>query len=359
MFSFRAFQRVASFGTAAASTVWNHRQYATPGVLVAASFAHREQKPLVWAAPSALEIAAKFRCSETTAATLVDFGVADRTLLANLDDEDLQVIGAKCDATELKRVVSESFGSDTRDAKFFVPQRRGHSIESVVQDLTVASVGLSRLKIRPIEDRIARKTTPFENAFLSKPLPSNLQAKTEEGMASLWKAFVCLEKFGSFWESAFADPRGLEDAKTFLCSQWAKCAKWKDHKHTLAKWMGWSTDRERDWRTPDSVSVMRFLQSFHEAGPTVPKRHFDSLRWLEQNFGVLFGTDLTRVRRIADPPASHTATQATPYPPVVWMTIENGAKSKERVPQRFVHLGSGGYRVSSEAKASSIEHSYD
>ena len=92
--------------------------------------------------------------------------------------------------------------------------------------------------------------------------------------------------------------------------------------------MSWSTDRERDWRTPDSVSVMRFLQSFHASGATVPKRHFDSLRWLEQNFGVLFGTDLSRVRRIADPPSSHAAVQATPYPPVVWMTIENGPKSK-------------------------------
>ena len=189
------FRRSASFGAVAANSVWGNRCHVAPGVLLAASFSTSDRKPVLWAAPTSREVALRFRCSEDTAASLVAFGVADRTLLANLDNEDIATISEKCDLTELKRIIAESVGSDTRDAKFFIPEKRSHSVESVVKDLAIASKEISRLQVRPIEARIAG-----EVSCCQKPLPSTSDAKAVEGMASFWKAFVCLGQFGGLWE---------------------------------------------------------------------------------------------------------------------------------------------------------------
>ena len=74
---------------------------------------------------------------------------------------------------------------------------------------------------------------------------------------------------------------------------------------------------------PNSISIRAFISSYRADGPSVPKRHFDALRWCQNNIGLNATTDLERVRRCADAPGSHKPCQAIPLKMTMLTIISN------------------------------------
>ena len=153
------------------------------------------------------------------------------------------------------------------------------------------------------------------------------QSRLREVADVLWARFVELGKSGAAWTENLATQNFCLEAQATLTEDWAGCPTLERHVATLEAWIQWSEDRGQAWQTPDSIGVRVFLNSFKENGTSVPRRHFDSLKWLQTNIGLRACTELERVRRLTDPPSSHEPVQARPVLPTVWIMLENALSS--------------------------------
>ena len=151
-FFFKSFARAG-----AAASFLNQKRFGVTGAVTAAAFGGLGLQSPVWAAPRTSDVASRFRCSPETAQALVNFELADRTLSANLDEDDIATVSRNCDEAELRRIIAESVGCDVRDARAYEPAPKSHTTRSVSEALSAISADVSRIKIRPIEDRLAGK----------------------------------------------------------------------------------------------------------------------------------------------------------------------------------------------------------
>ena len=139
--------------------------------------------------------------------------------------------------------------------------------------------------------------------------------------------FLEVAAAGTRWDEYHSVPeRRREDAKTILIDEWAELpvARLRGILATLDHWKSFADKETVDWRTPDLLSIKLFIRNAESLGPTVPKRRFDDLRSIEGNVGICYHTDSLKLRRAADPPASHTATQARPLKVSLWSILGDG-----------------------------------
>ena len=131
-------------------------------------------------------------------------------------------------------------------------------------------------------------------------------AKAKKGQAInyLWAAFLELGVCGTVWTSNFEKESYANEAKYIVTDGWVEQSGLLQHLVTLDLWKTFAKELTINWMTPDSVSIRTFLGRFKEKGATVPKRHLDSLRWLEQNIGLAGCTSLERVKRFCDAPVT-------------------------------------------------------
>ena len=151
--------------------------------------------------------------------------------------------------------------------------------------------------------------------------------KQEELAEALWDRFIELGKCGAAWTGNLEDSSFRLEAQSTLVGEWALCPTLARHLASLEEWVTWAESRHQAWQTPDSVSVRVFLASFAKAGTSVPRRHYDSLRWLQNHIGLRAGTELERVRRMTDPSTTHEPIQARPVMVTVWVALENALAS--------------------------------
>ena len=165
-------------------------------------------------------------------------------------------------------------------------------------------------------------TTPLVNIDQSEK-KRKIVHKCESLLEALWVHFISLGKFGALWNESFSNPSFRAEAKAVLMDDWSKCKQLKQHLSDLDAWIIYTAKIGEDWKTPNSISIRAFLATYKNDGAYVPKRYFDSLRWLQTNIGLNATTELYRVRRSADAPGSHVPTQANPLKASVITIISN------------------------------------
>ena len=131
-------------------------------------------------------------------------------------------------------------------------------------------------------------------------------------LEAFWAYFLHLGVHSFLWTERFENYNFRAQAKEIMMEDWARCKNLKNNLKCFEAWIQHCTNLGMDWRTPDSITVRAFFNKFRSDDPVVPKRYFDTLRWVHANRGLNSTTDLERVRRAVDAPASHVPTQATP-----------------------------------------------
>ena len=142
-------------------------------------------------------------------------------------------------------------------------------------------------------------------------------------LEAFWAYFLHLGVHSFLWTDRFENENFRAQAKEVMMEDWTRCKNLKNNLKCLEAWIQHCTNMGMDWRTPDSITVRAFLNKFRSDGPFVPKRYFDALRWVHSNLGLNSTTDLERVRRTVDAPASHVPTQANPLKMTVITIISN------------------------------------
>ena len=73
---------------------------------------------------------------------------------------------------------------------------------------------------------------------------------------------------------------------------------------------------------PTEMHVTLWLHSLRARGPTVPRSAFNSLKWLQVNFGASFHVEVQSVKDAAKEPSLHEPVQAIPLSVKVWLYLE-------------------------------------
>ena len=125
------------------------------------------------------------------------------------------------------------------------------------------------------------------------------------------------------WTQNFEKPEYQSESKEVVTDGWFENTAVAQHLNTLELWRSFSEEVKINWKTPDSVSIRTFLGRFKKNGATVPKRHLDSLRWLESNIGLAACSTLERVKRFCDAPSTHNPVSVPPTKIMIWLMLEN------------------------------------
>ena len=93
------------------------------------------------------------------------------------------------------------------------------------------------------------------------------------------------------------------------------------------RWRQWVELDEQDSRKkmafmPTEMHVTLWLHSLRARGPTVPRSAYNSLKWLQVNFGASFHVEVPSVKDAAKEPSLHEPVQATPLSVKVWLFLE-------------------------------------
>ena len=156
-----------------------------------------------------------------------------------------------------------------------------------------------------------------------KPKETAQLAKRTAALECLWNAFLELGCCGTMWSPNFEKEDYKAEAKGIITDGWIDNTALSQHLSTLELWISFSEEVKINWKTPDSVAIRTFLGRFKQNGATVPRKHFDSFRWLEMNIGLAACSSLERVKRFCDVPETHSSVSVPPAKPQIWLMLEN------------------------------------
>ena len=179
-------------------------------------------------------------------------------------------------------------------------------------------------KVPKVEARSSSETIHHKD--VSKEVETKQDAR-HQILVAFWAYFMALGEHSFLWSERFHSEAFLEKAREVMIEDWKRCNKLAAYLQTLKSWIEYNEKLNLDWRTPDSITMRDFLKSFRGSGSSVPKANFDGIRWIHQNLGLNSTTDLERVRRTVDTPASHQKVQANPLKILIMSVISNAMKS--------------------------------
>ena len=168
--------------------------------------------------------------------------------------------------------------------------------------------------------------TPAKGDGVVDPKVAKRQEAQQLVIKDLFSSFMELGRWGTLWARSCEQDAFADQTFKVVTDGWDDVPNLNSHLATLILWKEFCGQEGLWWQTPDSVAVRAFLTRFRASGKTVPKRHLDSIRWLESNLGLVPTSTLDRVKKccstlcVEDTAEQH---QAVPARWVVLLALEN------------------------------------
>ena len=173
----------------------------------------------------------------------------------------------------------------------------------------------------------ASKTATSSCPAITEADDIRTSASRAKHLDELWVIYCAIGPQGNCWhENKMSSDAGRRTVKQVLQEEWNETEVLGTHIATYGLWKGYAVRNDVDPADPDELDLRLFLKSFQEKGATVPLQRFNSLVWLQMHIGLKCFSDIKKIRRMVQPPATHAEKQAKPITAKIWNALSKALR---------------------------------